>query len=104
MLQYNVDGTGTWTQMDGQMRESRRAHAVVEANLGAVCLGIGNMSSYSHHCHHPHHIMDIQSTIITAIHCFNKLYNHLLMENKRWEHDCKYNRQSTKAMLLKGSC
>ena len=44
MLQYNVDGRGAWTEMDGKMREGRSAHAIVEANLGAVCFGIGNLN------------------------------------------------------------
>ena len=44
VLQYNVDGRGAWTEMDGKMREGRSAHAIVEANLGAVCFGIGNLN------------------------------------------------------------
>ena len=44
VLQYNVDGGGAWTEKDGKMREGRSAHAIVEANLGAVCLGIGNLN------------------------------------------------------------
>ena len=42
VLQYNIDAGGTWTQMGGKMKFARRAHAIVETNLAAVCFGIGN--------------------------------------------------------------
>ena len=52
MLQYNSEA-GTWTQI-GRLQKGRYAHAIAEANLGAVgCSGNRNQENRSHK-HHYH--------------------------------------------------
>ena len=41
VLQYNVEA-GTWSEM-GKLKRGRYAHAVVEANLGAVFAASGKI-------------------------------------------------------------
>ena len=43
VLQYNVEA-GTWSEM-GKLKRGRYAHAVVEANLGAVFAASGKINS-----------------------------------------------------------
>ena len=71
VLQYNHEER-SWLQI-GSMERKRSYHAIVEANLDAVCAAVGNLNPSKretksqenhHHHHHLKHHTQSMSTVV----------------------------------------